>query len=83
MSSKKLNPFKDFQSDQIQRNSCKIFTAHYTCTNAALNLTSLTGTSNGFIFQIINSLLECWGVRLTCLDRRIIFVSPDNHIIGQ
>ena len=59
MSSKKLNPFKDFQSDQIQRNSRKIFTAHYACTNAALNLTSVTGTSNGFIFQIINSLLEC------------------------
>ena len=27
MSSKKFNPFKDFQSDQIQRSSRKIFTA--------------------------------------------------------
>ena len=68
MSSKKLNPFKDFQSDQIQRSSRKIFTAHYACRNAALNLTPVTGTTNGFIFQIINSLIESWGVRLTCLD---------------
>ena len=62
MSSKKLNPFKDFQSDQIQRSSRKIFTAHYPCRNAALNLTPVTGTTNGFIFQIINSLIESWGV---------------------
>ena len=68
MSSKKLNPFKDFQSDQIQRSSRKIFTAHYACRNAALNLTPVTGTTNGFIFQIINSLIESWGVCLTCLD---------------
>ena len=68
MSSKKLNPFKDFQSDQIQRSSRKIFTAHYACRNAALNLTPVTGTTNGFIFQIINSLIESWGVRFTCFD---------------
>ena len=68
MSSKKLNQFKDFQSDQIQRISRKIFTAHYTCRNTALNLTPVRGTTNGFIFQIINSLIESWGVRLTCLD---------------
>ena len=68
MSSKKLNPFKDFQSDQIERSSRKIFTAHYACRNTALNLTPVTGTTNGFIFQIINSLIESWGVRLTCLD---------------
>ena len=36
--------------------------------NAELNLTPVTGTTNGFIFQIINSLIESWGVRLTCLD---------------
>ena len=42
MSSKKLNPFKDLQSDQIQRSSRKIFTAHYACRNAALNLTPVT-----------------------------------------
>ena len=51
MSSEKLNPFKDFQSDQIQRSSRKIFNAHYACRNAALNLTPVTGTTNGFIFQ--------------------------------
>ena len=43
MSSKNLNPFKDFQSDQIQRSSRKILTAHYACRNAALNLTPVTG----------------------------------------
>ena len=68
MSSKNLNPFKDFQSDQILRSSRNIFTAHYACRNAALNLTPVTGTTNGFIFQIINSLIQSWGVRLTWLD---------------
>ena len=68
MSSRKLNPFKDFQSDQVQRSSRKIFTAHYACRNAVLNLTPVTGTTNGFIFQIINSLIESWGVRLTWFD---------------
>ena len=68
ISSKKFNPFKDFQSDQIQRSSRKIFTTHYTCRKAEKNLTSVTGTTNGFIFQIINSLIESWGVSLTCLD---------------
>ena len=65
MSSKKFNPFKDFQSNQIQRSSREIFTAHYACKNADLNLTR---TTNGFIFQIINLLTESWGVHLTCLD---------------
>ena len=65
MSSKKLNPFKDFQSDQIKRSSRKIFTAHYAWRNAFLNLTPVTRTTNGFTFQIINSLIESWGVRLT------------------
>ena len=68
MSSKKLNPFKDFHSDQIQRSSRKIFPAHYACRNVALNLTPVTGTTNGLIFQIINSLIEPLGVRLTWFD---------------
>ena len=68
MSSKKFNPFKDLQSDQIQRGSFKIFTAHYTCRNADLNLTVVMVATNGFIFQIINSLIESWGVPLTSLD---------------
>ena len=68
MSSKKFNTFKDFQSDQIQTSSRKIFTAHYACKNADLTLTLVAGTTNRFIFQIINSLIESWGVRLTYLD---------------
>ena len=48
---KKFNPFKDFQSVQVQRSSRNIF----------------TGTTNGFIFQIMNSSIESCGVRLTCL----------------
>ena len=68
MSSKNFNSFKDFQSDQIQTSSRKLFTAHYACSNSDLNLTLVTGTTNGFIFQIINSLIESWGVRLTCFD---------------
>ena len=57
MSSKTFNPFKDFQSDQMQRSSLKIFTAHYAYRNADLNLTPVTGTTNGFIYtnnQLIN-----------------------------
>ena len=42
--------FKDFQSDQIKRSSCNIFTAHYARRKADLNLTQVTGTANGFIF---------------------------------
>ena len=42
--------FKDFQSDQIKRSSCNIFTVHYARRKADLNLTQVTGTANGFIF---------------------------------
>ena len=62
MSSNTFNPFKDFQSDQMQRSSRKIFTAHYACRNADSNLTPVTGTTNGFIFsnnQFINTIV--WG----------------------
>ena len=55
---------QSFQTDQIQISSRKIFTAHYACRNADFNFTLVTGTTNGFIFQIINSLMESWGVRL-------------------
>ena len=71
MSSKKLNPFKDFQSDQIQRSSRKIFTAHSACRNAALNLTPVTGTTKGFIFQIIISFNRILGGTLTWFDCKI------------
>ena len=47
----KFNPFKDFQSDQIQRGSRKRFTAHDACRNADLNLTLVAESTNGFIFQ--------------------------------
>ena len=57
----KFNPVKDFQSDQIQRGSRKILTAHDERRNADLNLTLDTGATDGFIFQIINSLIESWG----------------------
>ena len=33
--------------------------------------TSNTGTTTGFIFQMVTSLIESWGVRLTCLDWKI------------
>ena len=59
-----LEAFKDFQSDQIQRSSRKIFTVHYACRIADLNLTLDMGTTNGLIFQIINSLIESWGSML-------------------
>ena len=68
MSSKNFNSFKDFQSDQIQTSSRKLFTVHYACGNSDLNLTPVTGTTNAFIFQIINSLIESLGVRFTCFD---------------
>ena len=54
MSSKKFNPFQDFQGDEIQKRSRKIFTARYACRNADLNLTGVSGTTNRFIFQRIN-----------------------------
>ena len=53
--------FKDFQSDQIQRSSRQILTPHYAWRNAHLNLTLVTGTTIGFIFQVVTSLTESWG----------------------
>ena len=53
--------FKDFQSDQIQRSSRQILTPHYAWRNAHLNLTLVTGTTTGFIFQMVTSLTESWG----------------------
>ena len=53
--------FKDFQSDQIQRSSRQILTPHYAWRNAHLNLTLVTGTTTGFIFQMVASLTESWG----------------------
>ena len=62
MSSKQFYPIKDFQSDQIQRHSCKIFTAHYACRNADLNLTPVTKMTNGFVLFINNQFINrIWG----------------------
>ena len=57
MSSKDFNLFKDFQSDKIQTSSRKLFSAHYACRNSDLNLTLVTGTTNGFIFQTRNTCI--------------------------
>ena len=46
MSLKQFYPFKDFQSDQIQRGSCKIFPAPYACSQADLNLMLVMGMTN-------------------------------------
>ena len=43
--------FNHFQSYQIQRSYCKIFTAYYACRNADLNLTLFMGTTTAFIFH--------------------------------
>ena len=59
---------KIFNLTKIHRSSRKIFPAHYPCRNAGLNLTLVMGSANGFVFQIINSLIESWRVRLTWLD---------------
>ena len=62
MSFKTLNPFKDFQCDQMQKNSGKMFIPHYLCRNADLILTPVTGTTNRLIFsnnQFINRIF--WG----------------------
>ena len=71
MSSKTFNPFKDFQSDQKQRSSRKKFTTHFACMNADSNLTPVTGTTNpglkDSLFQIINSLIESFELKLTSL----------------
>ena len=80
-----FNSFKDFQSDQILTSSRKSFTAHYACSNSDLNLTPVTETTNGFIFQIIHSLIESSGVRLTCFDCNwsFSFVSGADYRFGE
>ena len=74
MSSKKFIPLKDFEAEQIQGSSRNIFTAHHPCKNVDLNLTLVKlGKTNGFIFQIINTLIESCEVRLTCLECKTSF----------
>ena len=59
---------KIFQSDRIQRSYDEKFTAHHRSRNADLNLRLVAATTNGFIFQMINSLMQSREVRLPCLD---------------
>ena len=46
--------------------SNKKITAHYACRNVDLNLLLVAATTNRFSFQILDSLMESMGVRLTC-----------------
>ena len=82
MSSKIFNPFKDSQSDQIQRSSRKIFTAHYACRSADLKLTLASGTDLWihFSYQFINRIL---GVRLTYLDCKLQPKNTFHQIVSQ
>ena len=59
---------KIFQSDRIQRSYDEKFTAHHRIRNADLNLRLVAATTNGFIFQMINSLMQSREVCLPCLD---------------
>ena len=56
------------QSDRLQKSYHEKSAAHYKCRNADLNFILVQAMTNGFTFQIINSLMKSWGVRLTCLD---------------
>ena len=68
MSSKQFYPFKDVQSDQIQKGYCKKSTVYHACRNANLKLTLVATMTNGFLFKIIDSLMVSIGVRLTWRD---------------
>ena len=61
-----FHTFKDFsiwpKTAWSQREK---FTAHYACRNADLNLRLVAAMLNRFIFQIIDPLMQSWGVRLT------------------
>ena len=46
---------------------------------ADLNLRPVAATANRFIFPIIDSLMQSWGVHLTCLDCKMNLIhSPVN-----
>ena len=51
----------------VRESSSKIFTAYYACRNANLkNLKQVTGTT----------IIESWGVHLTCLDCKVYGFHP-------
>ena len=66
MSSKQSYPF--FNLTGYRGIIVKKFTAHYACRNTDLNLRLVAATTNRFLLQIIDLLIQSWGVRLTCLD---------------
>ena len=72
MSFKKFYSFKDFQSDQIQRSSHWNIHCSLHMQAADLNLTLVTGTTNRFIFQIINWLIEFQGYTWTALTVNVV-----------
>ena len=74
MSSKKFNPFQDFQSHQIQRSYRKIFPAHYACRIADSNLTLLWNLLTDSFFKWVNSLTESCGVRVRVVFVHLIFI---------
>ena len=51
-----------------------IWILHNFCSNSDLNLTPVTGTTNGFIFQIINLLIESWGYAWPVLTVNIFMI---------
>ena len=69
----RLKNYRKLSWQKFHDNLAYEFTAHYACRKVELNLKS--ATTNGFNFQIINSLLESWGVRLTWLDCNGIHVN--------
>ena len=72
----KFNLFKDFQSDQVQRSSCKIFTAHYAwnislqkyTVNIILNIYWFRGSTSTkwfLVYLILGRIViwQCWFLR--------------------
>ena len=75
--SKKLNPFKDFQSDQIQRSSRTILTAWLLRLQECRFKFAASYRNEQLIhfskYQLINRILGGGGgVRLTCLDCKVL-----------
>ena len=62
MSSKQFCPLKDFQSDseKLREILVEISTAYCACRTPTLDLTPVTGTSKGFIFQIRGQPFNSW-----------------------
>ena len=56
MSSKNFNSFKDFQSDQIETSSRKLFTAHY-ASKRLLSNNQFINRNNQFINRILEPVL--------------------------